>query len=88
MGDPLFPSSSDGGGVADAVAFILQVASTLIAQKWGVRVVVVYRILSTPEAVSVTTTRYLLALMSGATPAEAAGDVGRSLVADADKRAA
>lgn len=88
MNDPLFPSSSDGGGVVDAVVFIHQVASTLIAQKWGVRVVVVYRILSTPEAVSVTTTRYLLALMSGKTPVEAAGDVGRSLVADADKRAA
>ena len=88
MSDPLSPGSPDGNGVADAVAFITSVASTLIAQKWGLRVLVVYKVLSTPEAVSVTTTRYLLALAAGMSPAEAAGDVGRSLLADADQRAA
>lgn len=75
-------------GAADAVAFITSVASTLIAQKWGVRAPVVLKVLSTPEAVAVTTTRYLLALGAGMSPADAAGDVGRSLLADAEQRAA
>ncbi|MGW4894556.1 hypothetical protein ACWEQL_20120 [Kitasatospora sp. NPDC004240] len=88
MSDLSFPGSPDGGGVPDAVAFITSVASALIAQKWGVREIVVYKVLSAPDAVSVTTTRYLLALAAGKSPVEAAGDVGRSLLDDADQRAA
>jgi hypothetical protein len=85
----LSPSSdAPGSDVADVVAFIVTAASTLIAQMWGVRVLTVHKVLSTPEAVSVVTTRYLLALASGKDPTEAAGDVGRSLLADAEERAA
>ncbi|MFF2378423.1 hypothetical protein ACFVUW_28940 [Streptomyces xiamenensis] len=87
MSDSLSPGSPSGG-VADAVAFITSAAATLIAQKWGLRAPVVHKALSTPEAVAVITTRYLLALGSGMTPAEAAGEVGRSLLADASQRAA
>lgn len=86
MSDSLTPDSPNG--VTDAVAFITSAASALIAQKWGVRAPTVHKALSTPEAVAVTTTRYLLALGAGKTPAEAAGDVGRSLLADANQRAA
>ncbi|MCG7528561.1 hypothetical protein MHW47_29480 [Streptomyces sp. OfavH-34-F] len=86
MSDSLPPDSPNG--VADAVAFITSAASVLIAQKWGVRAPTVHKALSTPEAVAVTTTRYLLALGTGKTPAEAAGDVGRSLLANANQRAA
>ncbi|MFD3666193.1 hypothetical protein ACFWVF_37245 [Streptomyces sp. NPDC058659] len=86
MSDSISPDTPNG--VADAVAFITSAASTLIAQKWGVRPPMVHKALSTPEAVAVTTTRYLLALGAGKSPAEAAGHVGRSLLADANQRAA
>ncbi|MBC7267493.1 hypothetical protein ACF09G_37440 [Streptomyces albogriseolus] len=73
-------------GVADIVAFIVVTAATLIAQKWGLRPATVMAALSTPEAHDVIATRYICALGSGLSPAQAAGSVGRDLIKDADAR--
>jgi len=78
----------DANPTDDTVTFITGAAATLIAQRWGVRLGQVLKVLSSPEAREVTTSRYLLAVGSGLPPAEAAGQVGRSLLADAEQRAA
>ncbi|MEU0112008.1 hypothetical protein ABZ313_42615 [Streptomyces sp. NPDC006251] len=74
------------GSLPDTVAFIVVTAATLIAQKWGLRPSTVIKALSTPEAHDVIATRYICALGSGLTPAQAAGSVGRALIKDASSR--
>ncbi|MCX5216177.1 hypothetical protein OG689_44385 [Kitasatospora sp. NBC_00240] len=70
--------------ITDAVSFIIETVATLLAQRWGVRLGKVLRALSSPDALDVTTARYLLALGSGLSPAAAASAVGRALMSEAD----
>ncbi|WP_331727114.1 hypothetical protein [Streptomyces sp. NBC_00280] len=74
------------GSLPEIVTFIVVTAATLIAQKWGLRPATVMTALSTPEAHDVIATRYICALGSGLSPAQAAGSVGRDLIKDASSR--